>query len=134
MELLINIDVPELETAIGFYSEGLGLRPARRLFEGTVAEMVGGTSLIYLMEKESGTPASKCASQARDYSRHWTPLHLDFVVNDLDAALARALAAGAKLEGEVQTFAWGRQAVMSDPFGHGICLVQWMNKGYDEAA
>lgn len=132
MNLLINIDVPDLDAAIGFYGKGLGLVLARRLFDGTVAEMTGAPSSIYLMQKESGTPAAKGSAQIRDYRRHWTPTHLDFVVDDLDEALARALSAGARLEGEVQTFNWGSQAVMSDPFGNGLCLVQWRNRGYDE--
>lgn len=134
MQLLINIDVPDLDAAVEFYSRGLGLRQARRLFEGSVAEMTGAPLPIYLLEKEPGTPASGGSSQLRDYRRHWTPTHLDFIVDDLDPALANALGAGAKLEGEVQTFRWGRQAVMSDPFGNGLCLVQWLNRGYDEEA
>jgi predicted enzyme related to lactoylglutathione lyase len=134
MRLLINIDVPDLDAAVEFYGKGMGLKLERRLFEGSVAEMTGAPSPIYLLEKKSGTPPSAGSSQRRDYRRHWTPAHLDFVVDDLDPALAKALAAGAKLEGEVQTFRWGRQAVMSDPFGNGLCLVQWLNRGYDEEA
>jgi predicted enzyme related to lactoylglutathione lyase len=132
MRLLINIDVPDLDAAVEFYTKGIGLKQARRLFEGSVAELSGAPSPIYLLEKESGTPAAKGSAQIRDYRRHWTPTHLDFVVDDLDEALARALSAGARLEGEVQTFNWGSQAVMSDPFGNGLCLVQWRNGGYDE--
>lgn len=134
MHLLINIDVPDLDAAVEFYSKGLGLRQVRRLFEGSVAEMAGAPSPIYLLSKEPGTPASAGSLQVRDYRRHWTPAHLDFVVDDLDPALANALAAGGKLEGEVQVFRWGRQAVMSDPFGNGLCLVQWLNGGYGEEA
>jgi predicted enzyme related to lactoylglutathione lyase len=132
MKLLINIDVPDLDTAVGFYGKGLGLTLARKLFEGTVAEMTGTPSPIYLLQKDPGTQAARGSSQKRHYQRHWTPMHMDFVVDDLDAALATALAAGAKLEGEVETFRWGRQAVMSDPFGNGLCMVQWLNRGYDE--
>ena len=35
MECLINIDVANLEEAIAFYEQGVGLRLARRLFGGT---------------------------------------------------------------------------------------------------
>jgi len=82
--------------------------------------------------KQSGSSPSAFTSQIRDYQRHWTPVHLDFVVSDLDAAVARARNAGAKIEGPLQTFNWGRQACMSDPFGNGLCLVQWLGRGYDE--
>ena len=72
--------------------------------------------------------------QRRDYRRHWTPVHLDFVVADLDAALARAQRAGATLEGEPRSATWGRIATLADPFGHGLCLIQFLGRGYDEVA
>jgi hypothetical protein len=37
----------------------------------------------------------------KDFGRHWTPIHLDFVVDDLDAAVERAVSAGATIEREV---------------------------------
>jgi uncharacterized glyoxalase superfamily protein PhnB len=95
--------------------------------------MLGASSPIYLMEKKPGTSASAYTSQLRNYGRHWTPVHLDFIVDDVAAALRNALAAGAKLEGELQSFSGGRLATMSDPFGHGLCFVQWLGKGYDDA-
>lgn len=74
------------------------------------------------------------AAQTRDYRRHWTPVHLDFVVPDLAAALARARDAGATLEGEPRTANWGRIATLADPFGHGFCLLEFRGRGYDEIA
>ena len=102
MELLINVDVDDLEMAIAFYQRGVGLRIRRQLFEGTVVEMLGASSPIYLMKKKAGTSASAYTSQFRDYGRHWTPVHLDFIVDDVAVAARNALAAGAKLEGELQ--------------------------------
>ncbi|MBI3245217.1 MAG: VOC family protein [Deltaproteobacteria bacterium] len=134
MELLVNIDVGDLEEAIRFYEHAVGLKLYRRLFEGTVAEMLGAASSIYLMLKQPGSSPSAYTSQLRDYQRHWMPVHLDFIVSDLDAAVARALNVGAKIEGPLQTFNWGRQACLSDPFGNGLCLVQWQGRGHDEAA
>jgi predicted enzyme related to lactoylglutathione lyase len=129
--VLINIDVDDLEPAIRFYARALGLRPARRLFDGTVAEMLGGPSPIYLLRKPAGTaPSATVATVPRSYRRHWTPVHLDFAVDDIDAAVERARAAGATLEGEVQSYEWGRLAPMSDPFGHGFCLIQLAGGGY----
>jgi hypothetical protein len=46
----------------------------------------------------------------------------------------RAIRGGAKLEGEIQSFSWGRLALMSDPFGHGFCILQFLGRGYDELA
>ncbi|MGQ0655359.1 MAG: VOC family protein [Betaproteobacteria bacterium] len=133
MQVLANIDVDDLAAAERFYCAALGLKPGRR-FGRAAVELMGGTSALYLLRKEKGTAVSPATAQRRDYSRHWTPVHLDFVVEDLDAALGRAQAAGARLEGEVQTEKWGRLAAMADPFGHGFCLIQFLGRGYDEIA
>jgi predicted enzyme related to lactoylglutathione lyase len=134
VEIAVNIDVPDLEAAIEFYRFALGLRLGRRLFEGSVAEMLGASSKIYLLVKPTDGSASPHARLPRGYDRHWTPIHLDFAVDDVLAAVERAVASGAKLESDIQSFAWGRLAVLSDPFGHGFCLLQFIGRGYDEVA
>ncbi len=68
----------------------------------------------------------------RDYARHWTPVHLDVVVDDIEAALDRAEAAGAVRESHPDTHPWGRIVRLADPFGHGLCLIQLLGRGYDE--
>lgn len=128
--LVVNIDVPDLEAAIDFYSRALGLRLGRRLFEGTAAEMLGASSPIYLLAKPAGSAANSTAGR-RDYQRHWTPVHFDVAVEDITAAVRAAQAAGALLEGSIQSFPWGEMATLSDPFGHGFCLVQFSAGGYD---
>lgn len=54
-EILINVDVADLQVAIAFYQRGVGLRLGRLLFDGAVAEMLGGSSAIYLLQKEVGS-------------------------------------------------------------------------------
>ena len=130
--LLVNIDVENLDAATAFYCEALGLRVGRR-FEGWT-ELVGASASIYLLPKAAGTPVSPCAAESRTYRRHWTPVHLDFVVADIDEALARATAAGARAESAVTEHAYGRLALMADPFGNGFCLLQFTGRGYDEIA
>jgi predicted enzyme related to lactoylglutathione lyase len=134
VKLLVNIDVDDLEKGIAFYEKAFGLHLSQRLFGGTVAELIGTSTHIHLLSKPSGTSASPCASLPRDYHRHWTPVHLDFEVEDVAAAVQRAETAGAKVESEIQTFPWGRIAMMSDPFGHGFCMLQFSGRGYDEVA
>lgn len=134
MYLLVNIDVEDLERAVAFYTTALDLQLERHLFDGSVAQLRGAGAPVYLMAKPAGSPTSLRASTIRDYSRHWTPVHLDFQVDDVPAAVARAVAAGARLEGEVNTFDWGRLATMSDPFGHGFCFIQFSDRGYDAAS
>ena len=132
--MVVNVDVDDLERAVEFYTAGLGLHLGRRLFEGSVAEMLGATSTIHLLWKQRGTIAVSDTSLSRTFTRHWTPVHLDFEVEDIAAAVDRAVRAGAKLEGEVQYSRWGYLATMSDPFGHGFCLLQFTRNGYDEVA
>jgi predicted enzyme related to lactoylglutathione lyase len=134
VKLLINIDVDDLEKAINFYRSAFDLRLGRRLFGGTVVEMLGASSNVYLLTKPSGSSASPHISLPRNYRRHWTPVHLDFEVEDIEAAVHRALSAGAKLEDKIQTFPWGRIAMMSDPFGHGFCILEFVGAGYDNVA
>jgi predicted enzyme related to lactoylglutathione lyase len=61
-------------------------------------------------------------------------VHLDFVVEDIEAGMARAVNAGATLEQSVQNNNRGKQALMADPFGNGFFLVQFTGRGYDEIA
>ena len=134
MRVLVNIDVDDLERAIEFYRAAFGLHLGRRLFDGSVAEMRGASSMIYLLAKPPGSPTSRQASSVRDYHRHWTPVHLDFEVEDIGTAVERAVAAGARLEDETRSFSWGQLATLSDPFGHGFCLLRFSGRGYDAVA
>lgn len=131
MRLLLNLDVPDLGTAETFYIAAFGLRPGRRLGD-SVLELDGAQVPIYLLQKPAGSVGA--GGSVRDYARHWTPAHVDVVVEDLDAALTRALAAGAIQEGAVREANWGRIVQLADPFGHGWCLLQFLGRGYDEIA
>jgi predicted enzyme related to lactoylglutathione lyase len=128
-DLLVNIDVPDLARAVAFYTGAFGLTVTRR-FGADGAELSGWPVRVYLLQKpERSIGAGECA---RRYHRHWTPVHLDVVVDDLAAALSRAVAEGAQAETEVRTAAWGRIVGLADPFGHGICLIEFAGRGYDE--
>ncbi|HXU81262.1 MAG TPA: VOC family protein [Polyangia bacterium] len=131
--LLVNVDVDDLEKATRFYSEAFGLSVGRR-FGPYAVELLGAEAPIYLLVKKPATPPFDGAPPSRTYQRHWTPVHMDFAVDDVDAAVARALAAGATQEGPIKDNKWGRMALMADPFGHGFCLLQFTGRGYDEVA
>jgi len=133
MEILINIDVDDLAKAETFYREAFGLMRGRRLGDAAI-EMRGGSCPIYLLRKPPASAPFPGTSLKREYGRHWTPVHFDFVVEDLDTALARAVEAGATLQEEVTNSKWGRLAQLADPFGHGFCLVEFVGAGYDEIA
>jgi predicted enzyme related to lactoylglutathione lyase len=131
IELRICIDVPDLDRAIAFYSEALGLRAGRRN-GGLWAEMLGAGCPVDLLPVEGGSVASPAAAGLRDFGRHWTPVHLDLAVADLEAAVQRAVGAGATLERPIVVRKWGRMANLADPFGHGFCLLEFQGKGYGE--
>jgi predicted enzyme related to lactoylglutathione lyase len=128
--LLINIDVPDIERAIAFYTTAFELRLSRRFDSGFV-ELLGAGVPIYLLESPADTPPFPNATERRHYSRHWTPIHFDLVVPDLEAALTRALGAGATQESPPSKHAYGDLVLLSDPFGHGVCLLQFNAQGYE---
>jgi len=133
MQALINVDVDDLDKATHFYETAFGLKVGRR-FGVDGVEMLGSSAPIFLLVKAAGTTASSTTHLRRSYGRHWTPVHLDFVVEEIESAVQQAVAAGARLESAIATHKWGRLALMVDPFGHGFCFVQFLGRGYDEIA
>jgi lactoylglutathione lyase len=134
-DLLVNVDVPDLAAAERFYTAALGLTVGRRFGDGGT-ELLGLAAPLYLLATAPGSPpfAGARTADARRFERHWTPVHLDLAVPDLEAALARAEAAGARRESDVLQRRWGRMVVLADPFGNGFCLLQFEGGGYDAIA
>jgi len=131
VNIIVNVDVPELAPAIRFYTAALGLTHSRTL-DDDVAELTGASATLYLLQRNSGTTAVRAPPIERDYGRHWTPVHFDLVVPDVEAAAARALAAGAKQETGCVTWRGSRCISFGDPFGHGFCFIQFERNGtYD---
>lgn len=130
MKIIINIDVPDLAKGIEFYTNAVELS-LNRILDGDTAELAGASSLVYLLQKATGSSPSK-NSNDRDYSRHWTPVHIDFVVEDLNAAKERALSAGAKYESECDEWRGSKCITFSDPFGHGFCLIAFKDETYSK--
>lgn len=134
MQFIVNIDVDDLDKAVQFYGAAFGLQAGRKLGEAGI-EMLGGAVPVHLLCKQAGTLGMVATGErqhrTRSYTRHWSPLHLDFVVDDIEAAVQRAVAAGAIVEEALSIHAWGKLALMADPFGHGFCFVQLSEQGYD---
>ncbi len=124
MRLEITIDVDDLERAVEFYCEGLGLSLVERSSDWARVELNGQTFWICRFGAGQHGPIS------RDFRRHWTPVHLDFIVDDVDKAVERALAAGGRLDGEVRRNELepigcrSDVANLSDPAGNGVDLLQ----------
>ena len=124
---LINIDVPDLQLAVEFYAAAVGAQ-LERVLDDDVAELTYGSSVIYLLCKPEGSGATP--QNVRSFRRHWTAVHVDFVVDDIDQAVARASAAGAKRESERIDWRGSKCVTFSDPFGHGFCLIELTGGAY----
>jgi predicted enzyme related to lactoylglutathione lyase len=124
------IDVADLERGIAFYCDGLGLTLKRRLSPSWV-ELAGANLPIFLLGNRKPTANLGGTQIRRDFARHWTPVHLDFIVPDMDAAVTRLTALGATLDRAIQLAEYGRMANMADPFGNGFDLIEFSGSGYD---
>jgi uncharacterized glyoxalase superfamily protein PhnB len=132
MRVIVNIDVPILAPAIDFYCNALGLK-LNRIIEEDVAELIGASSVIYLLQNPAGSNPASTLTQVRDYSRHWTPVHMDFVVDDVTKATQRALAAGATQESDCIGWRGSKCITFSDPFGNGFCIIEFAGDTYSDS-
>jgi len=123
LSIEICIDVSYLSAGIGFYGRAFGFAKHAEPYRG-VAVLRAGEAAITLLEKPEHTAPAPNTRDLRRYQRHWTPVHLDFHVEDLKAALARAVAAGATQEQLFESEEHGSIAFCADPFGNGFCLLQ----------
>lgn len=133
MRVLINIDVPDLARAVAFYQAALGLTLSR-VIDGDVAELIGASCVLYLLRKPAGSEANSAAIATRQYTRHWTPVHIDFVVERIEDAAMRAVLAGARQESECVEWMGSKCITFSDPFGHGFCLIEFAGETYSASA
>ena len=122
MHVTVAIDVPTIEQGLKFFGAAFGFVETSRPHPD-YAILTSGDSTIGLLAKPAGSSPAKGSDDVRKYERHWTPVHIDFRVEDFDAALKRALAAGAKSEQVHRVSGYPPLAFCSDPFGHGFCIV-----------
>jgi catechol 2,3-dioxygenase-like lactoylglutathione lyase family enzyme len=133
MEIRICIDVDDLERAFAFYTGGLGLRLGRRLGDDW-AELIGASSPIDLLanaraRRRSG-PAQPQRTGLRASLRRqctWTSLW-----NASETPRSGWWRWAPYSSGQSKTRRLGRMANMADPFGHGLDLLEFKGRGYDE--
>src|SRR5258705_304843 len=130
LEVHAYIDVTDAASGIRFYCEGLGLTVKRRL-DSSWIELAGANLPIFLLSERPPIADLGTRMAIRNYERHWTPVHLDFIVGDLDGMVARLEALGGTLDRAVKTREYGRIANMADPFGNGFDLIEFAGSGYD---
>lgn len=122
VSLSISIDVPEVAKAMDFYVNALACDVVRDKTPKSAVLSAGGTD-IHLLVNESGSNPIPDQTTKRTYQRHWTPIHLDFLLADVQGAVARVVEFGGSHEGGEQAD-WGEIAYCADPFGNGFCLIR----------
>ena len=125
--LEICVDVPDLARGIRFYADAFGFIKVSEPYPG-VAMLEAGAAAITLLEKSEQSRPSPNTCDVRHYDRHWTPVHLDFHVDDVKSALEKALRAGAIQEQFFDNPEHGSAAICADPFGNGFCLLESKTK------
>lgn len=118
----VSIDVPDLAAGLRFYGAVFGFAEIARPF-ATMAVLDANNVTVCLHQKASGTKSSGGGAEPRRYERHWTPVHLDLHVPDLDVVLARVRAEGGAIEQEYRTQGPKPVAFCCDPFGNGFCVI-----------
>jgi predicted enzyme related to lactoylglutathione lyase len=124
------IEVTTMAAGLAFYADGLGLTIKRR-YSATWVELAGANLPIFLLAERPPRADLGTTQVSRHYDRHWTPVHLDFIVPDLDAMVARLIARGGTLDRAIRQREYGRIANMADPFGNGFDLIEFNQAGYD---
>ena len=121
IKISVSIDVSNLKQAETFYIEALGCKKLRD--QGTDMVVLATDNCdIYLQEKEAGTKPLVSSAVVRDYERHWTPVHLDFLTENIDEVVKKILQLGGLHEGG-ESGDWGSIAHCADPFGNGFCVI-----------
>jgi catechol 2,3-dioxygenase-like lactoylglutathione lyase family enzyme len=123
MKIGITLDVPDIGQALAFYGAVFGFAEVARPVP-VYAVIAAGAQSLGLKQAAAGSAPTPAAGPLRDYARHWTPVHLDFHVEDFDATLAALTTAGGQIEQRHEGVA-GRPPVAfcADPFGHGFCVL-----------
>ena len=124
------IEVTDAARGIEFYCEGLGLTVKRHLSPRWI-ELAGANLPIFLLANRAPVADLGTTKVSRDYGRRWTPVHLDFIVKDLDGTVSRLTALDGSLDRPIEGKEYGRIANMADPFGNGFDLIEFSGSGYD---
>jgi predicted enzyme related to lactoylglutathione lyase len=121
LKVSICIDVSDLIAATSFYCEALGCSLEKEQPTHNTLSAAGTT--LHLLSKGAGSQATLTGTGTRTYERHWTPVHLDFDVDDVDATIAKVERLGGIVE-DIKRGDWGTAAFCADPFGNGFCLLR----------
>ena len=116
----ICIDVADLDVASTFYCQALACTEVGR--NPRTARLTAGGNELYLIGRSEGSTPFPAATEGRSFARHWTPVHLDFSVEDVERCTSEIARLGGTVEGR-ESGDWGSLTRCADPFGNGFCLV-----------
>lgn len=120
-QVSICIDVADIKQGTKFYTIALGCDIKHEKQQSS--ELSAENVTIHLIEKEENSNPLIKESSSRNYSRHWTPVHLDFAVTDIEKTLSLIQEFGGILEDKKEG-EWGTAAFCADPFGNGFCIIK----------
>ena len=121
LKLSVSIDVPDLAKGVAFYVQALGCSMVREQGEDMVVLATDNAEIYLLKRAENSIPVANSRVE-RDYSRHWTPVHLDFLRDDVEDVVTKVKELGGQHEGG-ESGDWGSIAYCADPFGNGFCVI-----------
>lgn len=122
MEMSVTLDVPDIAEGLAFYGGVFGFAEVARPHPAYAVTKAGSQTLC-LMQKDAGTRPTAADGPVRSYARHWTPVHLDFHVDDFAETCARLIALGGTIEQTHERPGRPPVAFCADPFGHGFCVL-----------
>ena len=115
--IVLSLTVGDVAAALDFYGKAFGAKELARMAmpDGTVmhAEFMIGNTMLYISTESAEWKAYPLAAGAL------APCLFGIGVENTDAALAQAVAAGASIIEAPKTQFWGmRTSILSDPFGY----------------
>ena len=94
-----------------------------KLNEQYTTKLCAGNVSIILLKKEEKSNPLITGTSSRNYERHWTAVHLDVKVSEIEKKVALVKHFGGVIEGS-ESGDWGTVEYCSDPSGNGFCLCQ----------
>ena len=116
----ICIDVADLDEAGAFCCQALQCTEVGR--NSQTVKLTAGGNELYLILRPEGSMPFLAATEGRSFARHWTPVHLDFSVEDVGRSTSEITRLGGIVEGQ-ESGDWGSLTRCADPFGNGFCLI-----------
>jgi hypothetical protein len=127
MGVLVNIDVDDLSKAVTSYQRAAGLRIAG----GVGSARSFAPHHLPAHDPPASRPSTRTDALRRNerHGRQYISISSSRILNP---PRRQTIEPGATVEGRLRHVRRGRIAYLAAPFGHGICLIEFQGRGYDE--